>query len=253
MSAVLECSGVTVRFGAFTAIDGVSLAFGPGRLYSVIGPNGAGKTTRINVLSGRLVADAGRVMLEGRDVTGVPAHRRASLGLGRSFQITKIFAGLTVFESLRLAGLGRFFKFQPFWRPIGSYKPVAEAADAMLETLSLKHRRDTIAEQLSHGDQRALEVGLSLMTEPRVLLLDEPLAGVGQHEVERAVALIERVRKGRTVVLIEHNMQAVMRLSDEIVVMVRGRVLASGTPRDIQANPDVRAAYLGEPVAHAGA
>jgi len=253
VSAVLACSGVTVRFGAFTAIDGVSLTFEPGRLYSVIGPNGAGKTTLINVLSGRLVADAGRVMLEGRDVTGVPAHRRASLGLGRSFQITKIFAGLTVFESLRLAGLGRFFKLQPFWRPIGSYKPVADAADAMLETLALTHRRDTIAEQLSHGDQRALEVGLALMTEPRVILLDEPLAGVGQHEVERAVALIERVRKGRTVVLIEHNMQAVMRLSDEIVVMVRGRVLASGSPSAIQANPDVRAAYLGEPVAHAGA
>ncbi|MGH7005149.1 MAG: ATP-binding cassette domain-containing protein, partial [Alphaproteobacteria bacterium] len=161
--------------------------------------------------------------------------------------------GLTVFESLRLAGLSRFFRFQPFWRPIGTYRPVARAADAMLETIGLAHRRDTIAEQLSHGDQRALEVGLSLMTEPRVLLLDEPLAGVGQHEIERAVSLIERVRAGRTVVLIEHNMQAVMRLSDEVVVMVRGRVLASGTPREIQADPEVRAAYLGDPAADAGA
>ena len=253
MSAVLECKGVTVRFGGFTAIDDVSLAFETGRLYSVIGPNGAGKTTLINVLSGRLHANSGRVTLDDRDVTDRPAHFRARRGLGRSFQITKLFAGLTVFESLRLAGLGRFFRFQPFWRPIGSYRPVAEAADAMLETLALTHRRDTIAEQLSHGDQRALEVGLSLMTEPRVLLLDEPLAGVGQNEVERAVSLIERIRVGRTVVLIEHNMQAVMRLSDEVVVMVRGRVLAAGAPRDIQANPEVRAAYLGEPAAHAGA
>jgi branched-chain amino acid transport system ATP-binding protein len=253
MSAALECKAVTVRFGGFTAIDDVSLAFAPGRLYSVIGPNGAGKTTLINVLSGRLHANAGRVMLDGRDITGQPAHRRARRGLGRSFQITKLFAGLTVFESLRLAGLGRFFRLQPFWRPIGSYRRVAEAADAMLETLSLRHRRDTIAEQLSHGDQRALEVGLSLMTEPRVILLDEPLAGVGQHEVERAVALIERIRKGRTVVLIEHNMQAVMRLADEIVVMVRGRVLASGAPSQIQADPEVRAAYLGEPAIHADA
>src|SRR5581483_887051 len=140
-------------------------------------------TTLINVLSGRLHPDAGRVLLEERDVTGQPAHTRARRGLGRSFQITERFAGLTVFESLRLAGLGRFFRLQPFWRPIGSYRQVASAADAMLETLGLAHRRDTVAEQPSHGEQRALEVGMTLMTEPRVLLLDEPLAGVGQHEV----------------------------------------------------------------------
>ena len=246
--SVLACQGVTVRFGAFTAIDDVSLSFAERRLYSVIGPNGAGKTTLINVLSGLLQPAAGKVVLADREVTGEPAHARARGGLGRSFQITKLFAGLTVFESLRLAGLSRFFRLQPFWRPIASYRRVAEAADAMLETIGLAHRRDTVAEQLSHGDQRALEVGLSLMTEPRVLLLDEPLAGVGQNEIERAVALIERVRAGRTVVLIEHNMQAVMRLSDEIVVMVRGRVLAKGAPREIQANPEVRAAYLGEPI-----
>lgn len=246
MSVALECRDVAVRFGAFTAIDGVSLSFEAGRLYAVIGPNGAGKTTLLNVLSGRLQADSGRVLLDGREVTNVPAHARARLGLGRSFQITKLFAGLTVFESLRLAGLGRFFRLQPFWRPIGSYRAVSAAADAMLETIGLAERRGTVAEQLSHGDQRALEVGLSLMTEPRVLLLDEPLAGVGQHEVERAVALIERVRAGRTVVLIEHNMQAVMRLSEEIVVMVRGRVLASGAPEAIRRDAAVRAAYLGE-------
>ncbi len=246
MKVALECRDVAVRFGAFTAIDGVSLAFSAGRLYGVIGPNGAGKTTLLNVLSGRLYPDSGRVSLDERDVTNEPAHARARLGLGRSFQITKLFAGLTVFESLRLAGLGRFFRLQPFWRPIGSYSAVSSAADDMLETIGLADRRNTVAEQLSHGDQRALEVGLSLMTEPRVLLLDEPLAGVGQHEVERAVALIERVRVGRTVVLIEHNMQAVMRLSDEIVVMVRGRVLAAGVPDAIRKDPAVRAAYLGE-------
>jgi branched-chain amino acid transport system ATP-binding protein len=251
MIVALECRDVAVRFGAFTAIDGVSLAFTTGRLYGVIGPNGAGKTTLLNVLSGRLYADSGRVLLDGRDVTGIPAHALARLGLGRSFQITKLFAGLTVFESLRLSGLGRFFRLQPFWRPIGSYRAVAAAADEMLETIGLADRRDTVAEQLSHGDQRALEVGLSLMTEPRVLLLDEPLAGVGQHEVERAVALIERVRAGRTVVLIEHNMPAVMRLSEEIVVMVRGRILASGTPEAIRRDPAVRAAYLGEAEADA--
>jgi branched-chain amino acid transport system ATP-binding protein len=246
MSVALECRDVAVRFGAFTAIDGVSLAFEAGRLYAVIGPNGAGKTTLLNVLSGRLHAESGRVLLDGREVTNVPAHARARLGLGRSFQITKLFAGLTVFESLRLAGLGRFFRLQPLWRPIGSYRAVSAAAYEMLETIGLADRRGTVAEQLSHGDQRALEVGLSLMTEPRVLLLDEPLAGVGQNEVERAVALIERVRAGRTVVLIEHNMQAVMRLAEEIVVMVRGRVLASGAPEAIRRDPAVRAAYLGE-------
>ena len=252
MSAALECRDVTVRYGAFMAIDGVSLAFAGDRLYSIIGPNGAGKTTLLNVLSGRLNAATGAVLLDDRDITALPAHVRARRGIGRSFQITKLFAGLSVFESLRLAGLGRFFRFQPFWRPIASCRQVGRAADAMLEIIGLGHRCDTIAEQLSHGDQRALEMGLSLMTEPRVLLLDEPLAGVGQHEIERAVALIERVRAGRTVVLIEHNMRAVMRLSDQVVVMVRGRVLASGAPRDIQADRQVRAAYLGEPDADAG-
>ncbi len=242
----LACRGATVRFGAFTALNGVDVAFAPGILHGVIGANGAGKTTLINVLSGRQDLAAGQVLLDGRDITGLPAHARARLGLGRSFQITKIFPTMTVFENLRLAAQPVHFRLQPFWRPVTAFRAVAEAAERMLEFTGLAQRRDVVAGQLAHGDQRALEVGLSLMGNPRTLLLDEPLAGVGHHEIERAVDLLRRVHVGRTVVLIEHNMTVMMALAERIVVMARGAVLATGTPEEVRKDPRVRASYLGE-------
>ena len=244
--AELACSRATVRFGAFTALDAVDVAFAPGLLHGVIGPNGAGKTTLINVLSGRQALTAGRVTLDGRDIGQLPAHARARLGIGRSFQITKIFPTMTVFENLRLAGQPAHFGLQPFWRPVTSYRALAGQAERMLEFIGLQARRNVVAGQLAHGDQRALEVGLTLMSEPAIVLFDEPLAGVGQHEVERAVDLLHRVRQGRTVILIEHNMRVMMALADRIVVMVRGAVLAPGTPDAVRADPRVRASYLGE-------
>lgn len=245
MSAVLACRNATVRFGAFTAVDAVSVAFAPGLLHGVIGPNGAGKTTLINLLSGRQVLSGGQVLLDGRDISGLPAHARARLGLGRSFQITKIFPTMTVFENLRLAGQASSFGFQPFWRTVTAYRALAAAAEEMLGFIGLGALRDVVAEHLAHGDQRALEVGLTLMNKPGIVLLDEPLAGVGQHEVDRAVALLRSMGQGRTVILIEHNMEVMMALADRIVVMAHGAVLATGTPQEMRADARVRATYLG--------
>ena len=252
MSAGLSCRNATVRFGAFTAVESVDIDFTPGVLHGVIGPNGAGKTTLINALSGRQALSAGQVLLDGQDISGLPAHQLARLGIGRSFQITKTFPSMTVYENLRVAGQAAYFALQPFWRAVTRYPALAEAVEDMLGFIGLRERRDVIAGQLAHGDQRALEVGLTLMRKPRIVLLDEPLAGVGQHEVERAVDLLQRMRVGRTVILIEHNMKVMMALADRIVVMARGAVLANGTPEEVRADPKVRASYLGEED-HAGA
>jgi branched-chain amino acid transport system ATP-binding protein len=244
--AFLACEAVTVRFGALAALDNVSLAFPGVGIHSVIGPNGAGKTTLINVLSGRQRPSSGKVSLGARDITSTQAFERARCGIGRSFQITKIFPTLSVFENLRLAAQARAFGLQPFWRRVQGYRMLAEAADHMATDIGLQNLKDAPAEQLSHGDQRALELGITLMTEPRILLLDEPLAGVGEHEIDRTMAVIERVSKGRTVILIEHNVDVVMKVSRRIVVMAQGAVLSIGTPEDVRRDPAVRTAYLGD-------
>ncbi len=245
MTAALECRSVSVRYGRFTALDGFSHAFRPGRLYGIIGPNGAGKTTLMNVIVGGTPATSGSIALEGRDVTRLGVPQRARLGLGRSFQISKIFPDMTVFENLRLAAQATAFVRQPLWHRAGSLDIIAAPARAMMETVGLETHADTQADKLSHGDQRALELGLALMTSPRTLLLDEPLAGVGHHAIAAAVDLIARVASGRTVLLIEHNMGAVMRLADEILVMAGGRLIAQGSPDEIRRDKTVRDAYLG--------
>ncbi len=244
MSA-LECRALTVRYGRFTAVDDFSHIFEAGRLYGIIGPNGAGKTTLMNVIVGGTRPTAGAVLLEGEVVTAVTVSGRARMGLGRSFQISKIFSGMTVFENLRLAAQAKAFSRQPVWRAAGSYPGLAERARVMLETVGLTRHADLAADKLSHGDQRALELGLALMTEPTVLLLDEPLAGVGQQSMDAFITLLARVASGRTVLLIEHNMNAVMRLAEEVLVMANGRIIASGAPEDIRRDPQVREAYLG--------
>jgi len=248
MSALqsLSCEGVVVQFGGFRAVDGVSIDFMAGEINSVIGPNGAGKTTLMNVLSGRLTPREGEVRLNGKDISRRTSHQRAQLGIGRSFQITKIFPEMTVFENFHLAAQARIFRLQPFWRPATGYASLREAAEEVLEEVGMTGRRDQLADTLSHGDQRALELGITLATRPTVLLLDEPLAGVGEKEMDHTVALIARVAKGRTVVLVEHNIQAVMDLSNRVFVMNQGKLLASGTPLEMRTNADVRTAYLGD-------
>ena len=245
MTASLECRSLCVRYGRFTAIEGFSYAFESGRLYGIIGPNGAGKTTLMNVIVGGKAPTAGSVLLGGRDVTSLPVPRRARLGLGRSFQISKVFAEMSVFENLRLAAQATLFPLQPMWRSAASYRELAEQARQMLATVGLERSGDIPADKLSHGDQRALELGLALMSSPAVLLLDEPLAGVGHHGLEAAIDRLARLSQGRTVLLIEHNMNAVMRLAEEVLVMADGRLIASGPPDRVRADPQVREAYLG--------
>jgi len=246
MAFDLECRDVSVRFGGFVAVDSVSFGFARGRVYGLIGPNGAGKTTLMNAIVGRQRLASGSIRLHDRDVTALGVPERVRLGLGRSFQITKIFPGMTVFENLRLAAQMNAFRWQPAWRPASTYRQIADEARAMLAEIGLERHADTEADKLSHGDQRALELGLTLMTKPKVLLLDEPLAGVGHSGLAAAIALLERVIRSRTVLLIEHNMDAVMRLTEEILVMANGRLIANGPPEEIRRNEQVRAAYLGD-------
>jgi branched-chain amino acid transport system ATP-binding protein len=242
----LRCEDVTVRFGALVAVGGVTLDFAAGVFHSVIGPNGAGKTTLINVLSGRQAPNSGKVFMGDRDITATASHERARQGIGRSFQITKVFSAMTVFENLRLAAQAHAFRFQPCWRPVESYRALAERADAMIEEIGLLRLRDHAAEQLSHGDQRALELGITLMTAPSILLLDEPLAGVGEKEIDRTMDVIVRAARDRTVILIEHNIEVVLRVSQRVIVMNQGEVLSCGSPDEVRRDPAVREAYLGD-------
>ena len=247
MTAALECRSLSVRYGRFNAIDGFSYAFETGRLYAIIGPNGAGKTTLTNVLVGAKPPTSGAVLLAGRDVTALPVPHRARRGLGRSLQISKVFAEMTVFENLRLAAQATLFPLQPIWRSAASYGELAGRARQMLATVGLERYADIPADRLSHGDQRALELGLALMTSPSVLLLDEPLAGVGHHGLEAAIDRLARLSQDRTVLLIEHNMSAVMRLAEEVLVMASGRLIASGPPEHVRADPQVREAFSMSP------
>lgn len=241
---MLACQDVRVRFGAFVAVDGVSLDFEQGGICSVIGPNGAGKTTLLNALSGRVAVNSGRVLLYGEDVTRLPAHRRAAAGLGRAFQIVSLFPEMTVFENFRIAAQA-CLGLQPFWRPVRGMAALREKAATSMERVGLKDRQHRLAGSLAHGEQRALELGLALVADPPVLLLDEPLAGVGHAELRAGMEMLQHVLRGRTVVLVEHNMDLVMAVSDRIAVLAGGRVLAVGDPASVRSNEEVRRAYLG--------
>jgi branched-chain amino acid transport system ATP-binding protein len=235
----LSCVNLSVRFGEFSAVSDANT------VTALIGPNGAGKTTILNSLSGQQLPTAGRISLLGRDVTRTSAHQRAKLGLGRSFQIMSVFSEDSVEDNLRTAGQRIHMAFPSLWRSPVDIGPLNSQVDEMLELIGLSSRRRDKAGLLSHGEQRALEIGLSVMSKPTVLLLDEPLAGIGHSELNAFMDLLRRVCSTRTVVLVEHNMDAVMKLSQSIVVLTGGRVLARGSPVEIQTNPKVREAYLG--------
>jgi len=235
MSApVLRVAGLQKRFGGVLAVDGVSLDLAEGELHALIGPNGAGKTTLVQLLSGALQPSAGTIALDGRDITGLSMHRRVRLGLARSYQITSVFPNFTVLENLALSlrGAGR-----PDDR---------ERAYVELDAIGLAHRGDQLAGVLAHGERRQLELGLALATGARILLLDEPMAGMGPDEAERILGLIEALKGRRTILLVEHDMDAVFRLADRISTLVYGRLIASGAPDEIRHHPEVRRAYLGE-------
>jgi len=244
--AVLVTEGLTRYFGGLAAVVGVSIACERGRVHAIIGPNGAGKSTLVNMLSGDLVPSSGRVTLRGADITGVAAHRISRLGIGRSYQKTNIFLPFTAFENCRLAAQSRLASSMRFFRPARAYRTLAEAAERALAAAGLDARGDMPAAALSHGEQRQLEIAMTLATEPEVLLLDEPLAGMGADESARMVELLRSLRASHAILLVEHDMDAVFSLADRLTVMVNGAVLASGSAEEIRANPAVQEAYLGE-------
>jgi len=243
---MLEVRSLSRRFGGLLANDRVSLTVRAGEIHVVIGPNGAGKSTLINMLSGDLPPSSGTIVLDGRDVTALPAWRRSLMGVGRSYQKTNIFREFTVFENCRLAAQSRSPHPWRLMRPASSYADTDARARRAIALAELEGRADRAAGALSHGEQRQLEIALSLATEPKLLLLDEPLAGMGAEESQRMVALIRKLRAGHAILLVEHDVDAVFALADTLTVMVEGRILASGEPAGIRANAEVQIAYLGE-------
>jgi len=243
---VLEVRSLTRRFGGLLAVDTVSLAVSPGEIHVVIGPNGAGKSTLINMLSGDLAPTSGQILLDGQDVTALPAERRSLLGVGRSYQKTNIFRSFTVRENCRIAAQSRAPHPWRLLRPADRYPDTHRLAQQAIEQAELAGREERVAGTLSHGEQRQLEIALSLATRPKLLLLDEPLAGMGAEESQRMVELIRKLREGHAILLVEHDVDAVFALADTLTVMVEGRILASGEPGAIRRNPEVQTAYLGE-------
>ncbi len=247
---LLRAERLTKRFGGLAAVNEVSLELWRDRIHAVIGPNGAGKSTLTNLLSGDLRPTSGQLTLCGSNITGWSAERISRQGLGRSYQKTNIFLPFTVAENIHLAAQSRD-RQQP-WNPLcwlqqatASLGANARASSA-LELSGLKDRRDLVAAALSHGEQRQLEIAMTLATEPKVLLLDEPLAGMGAAEAQRMVELLLQLKKGHAMLLVEHDMDAVFALADHLTVMVNGQVIASGEPTAVRANPSVQSAYLGE-------
>jgi branched-chain amino acid transport system ATP-binding protein len=243
---LLSASGLTKRFGGLAAVNEVSLDLWRDRIHAVIGPNGAGKSTLTNLLSGDLPPTSGKVMLGGQDVTGWKPEKISRAGLGRSYQKTNIFVPFTVWENVRLAAQSRTPHAARWLQLAGSVKQANERAERAIELARLTHRTHTIAGTISHGEQRQLEIAMTLATDPRVLLLDEPLAGMGTAEAERMVELLLRLKQEHAMMLVEHDMDAIFALADHLTVMVNGQVIASGTPAQIRADAGVQAAYLGE-------
>ncbi len=243
---LLQVEGLAKRFGGVVATDDVTLGIAAGELHAVIGPNGAGKTTLIAQLAGQLPPDAGRIRFAGEDISALPMHRRSHLGLARSFQITSLFLDLSVLDNVALAVQARAGHSFHFWRNARLEAELRQPARAALARVGLSARENLPASALSHGEHRLLELAMALAGQPRMLLLDEPMAGLGPEESARMVGMLRDLKKELTILLVEHDMEAVFALADRITVLVYGRVIASGAPADIRANAQVRDAYLGE-------
>ncbi len=243
---VLDIQGLKKSFGGVVATDSVSLGVETGELHAIIGPNGAGKTTLIAQLSGDLTPDAGHVVFNGKDITTVPTHRRSHFGLARSFQITSVFMGLSVIDNVALAVQAHDGHSFRFWQPAATEARLRKPALEVLEKVGLANRAGTIASAMSHGERRQLEIAMALATDPSFLLLDEPMAGMGVEESAAMVKILRSLKGDKTILLVEHDMDAVFALADRISVLVYGRIIATGKPEDIRKNADVRSAYLGE-------
>ncbi len=243
---LLQVESLTKRFGGVVAADGISLALAAGELHAIIGPNGAGKSTLIGQLAGEVAPDSGRICFDGQEITKFPAYRRSQLGLARSFQVTTLFPDFTALDNVVLsvqAHSGHSFRF---WRDARSEMELREPAQAALFRVGLAERGATRVADLSHGERRQLEIAMALAGRPRMLLLDEPMAGMGSEESSRLIELLRSLKGALTVMLIEHDIDAVFALADRISVLVYGRIIATGDPAAIRSDPAVREAYLGE-------
>ncbi len=243
---LLQTHGLIKRFGGLLATDNLSIDVRPGEIHALIGPNGAGKTTLVAQITGQLPSDSGSIHFAGQDVTRLPTHARVRLGLARSFQITSVLREFTALDNVALAvqaHAGHSFRFLADAR---TDKALRDPARRLLESVGLLDRADTHAATLSHGEQRQLEIAMALAGEPKLLLLDEPMAGMGVEESQRMIAFLQALKGERAMLLIEHDMDAVFQLADRITVLVYGRAIASGVPAEIRANAEVRQAYLGE-------
>ncbi len=248
MEEILRTINLKKYFGSVKATDGVNLSIKRGQTTSIIGPNGAGKTTLINLLTGNIYPDSGKVFFMTQDITREPIHKRVKMGIGRSFQIQNIFPNLTVYQNIQIPLFALFNKSFDFFKNTKSYPEVKEKADSLLSSVGLLEKKDVPAGKLSHGDQRLLEIALSLAPEPRLLFLDEPTAGMNPLERITVLENLKNLAKGKdiTIVIVEHDMDVVFMLSERIVVLHRGQILADGSPDEIKANRDVRDIYLGE-------
>ena len=246
---MLSLKKLSKRFGGVVAVDQVDLALAQGEVHALIGPNGAGKTTLISLISGTMPSDQGEIYFRNQELTRSKPHARVAAGLARSYQITSIFRRFSVLDNLALAvqaGSGSSFSF---WKPLAAERALFDEARSIAEQVGLSEKTGFLGSSLAHGEQRALEVGLALATQPKLVLLDEPMAGMGPEESRRMIELIERMRAGVTVLLVEHDMDAVFRLAERISVMVNGRLIATGSPEQIRTNAEVRKAYLGDELA----
>jgi branched-chain amino acid transport system ATP-binding protein len=243
---LLRVEGLTKRFGGVVASDAIALDVLPNELHAVIGPNGAGKTTLIGQLAGELASDAGRITFAGHDITTLPVHRRSALGLARSFQISSLFLDFTAEDNVALAVQAHAGSSFRFWRSARRDPALRVPARAALERVGLAPRADVLVANMSHGEHRQLELAMALAARPRMLLLDEPMAGLGPEESAGMVAMLRALKQELPILLVEHDMEAVFALADRITVLVYGRVIASGPPHVIRTDPEVRRAYLGE-------
>jgi branched-chain amino acid transport system ATP-binding protein len=242
---LLRVEGLTKRFGGLVANDNIALEIMPGELHAVIGPNGAGKTTFIGLIAGELRADAGRIVVAGHDLTHLAVYDRARFGLARSFQITSVFPHLSLLDNVLLAVQAHWSHSFRFWRPARSIGDLRRPAQTALDEVGLAERALELAVNVSHGERRQLELAMALVSQPKLLLLDEPTAGMGAEETQRMIAVLKRLKGRQAILLIEHDMDVVFTLADRITVMVNGRPIASGRPEEIRVNGAVREAYLG--------
>jgi branched-chain amino acid transport system ATP-binding protein len=249
MSAAIELRGVSKSFGNVAIIRDINLSVAQGERHALIGPNGAGKSTTFNLISGYAAPTSGSVLLRGEVISGLPPHQINRRGLSRSFQVTNVFANMSVWENLRCAVLWATGQRYAFWKNTDNLPEVRERTAQILVDINLTERRDVAAGLLTYAEQRALEIGITVAGGADVILLDEPTAGMSHAETERAVSLIRRLTTGRTLLIVEHDMSVVFGLADRISVLVYGQIIASGTPEEIRGNPVVREAYLGEEVA----